>query len=145
MDYEKINLEEYVKTGEGGQGVAYTHKTEKRLAKLYNSGFEADVAVEEFGAAQAMYDLGVPTPRPYRLVTDGERVGAEYELIEGKRSFARIISQEPDRMEEVSLTFARVARELHAVKADTTKLTSMKKRIEEFYNREDVVPAFARD
>ena len=33
MDYEKINLEEYVKTGEGGQGVAYTHKTEKRLAK----------------------------------------------------------------------------------------------------------------
>ena len=145
MDYEKINLEEYVKTGEGGQGVAYTHKTEKRLAKLYNSGFEADVAVEEFGAAMAMYELGVPTPRPYRLVTDGERVGAEYELIEGKRSFARIISQEPDRMEEVSLTFARVARELHAIKADTTRLPSMKKRIEEFYNREDVVPAFARD
>ncbi len=145
MDYEKINLEDYVKTGEGGQGIAYTHKTDNRLVKLYNPGFEADVAVDEFGAAQAMYELGVPTPRPYRLVTDGERVGAEYELIEGKRSFARIISQEPDRMEEVSLTFARVARELHAVKADTSRLPSMKKRIEKFYNREDVVPAFARD
>ena len=145
MDYEKINLEDYVKTGEGGQGIAYTHKTDNRLAKLYNPGFEADVAVEEFGAAQAMYDLGVPTPRPYRLVTDGERVGAEYELIEGKRSFARIISQEPDRMEEVSLIFARVARELHAVKADTSRLPSMKKRMQDFYHKDGVVPVFLRD
>ena len=145
MDYEKINLDDYVKTGEGGQGVAYTHKTDKRLAKLYNPGFEADVALEEFKAASAMYEIGVPTPRPYRMVTDGERVGAEYELVENKRSFARIISQEPDKMEEVSLTFARVARELHSIKADTAKLPSMKKRMQEFYLKEGVVPGFLRD
>lgn len=145
MDYEKINIEDYVKTGEGGQGVAYTHKTDKRLVKLYNPGFEADVALEEFKAASAMYEIGVPTPRPYRMVTDGERVGAEYELVENKRSFARIISQEPDKMEEVSLTFARVARELHSIKADTAKLPSMKKRMQEFYLKEGVVPGFLRD
>ena len=145
MDYEKISLGEYSPSGEGGTAITYKHNTRNSLAKLYKSGFEADMAVEEFKVAKAVYELGIPTPKPLRLVTDGERFGAEYEFISGKRSFARIISQEADRMEEVSLTFARVARELHAVKADTSRLPSMKKRIEEFYNREDVVPDFVRD
>ena len=48
-------------------------------------------------------------------------------------------------MEEVSLTFARVARELHSVKADTSRLPSMKKRMQDFYHKDGVVPVFLRD
>ena len=94
LSYETINLNDYVRTGEGGTAVSYKHKTRDTLAKLYNPGFEADRAVEEFLTARTVYEMGVPTPKPYRLVTDGERFGGEYEFIPGKRSFARIISEE---------------------------------------------------
>ena len=104
--YETIDLNEYVQTGEGGTAISYTHKSRNTLAKLYNPGFEADRARAEFLTARIVYELGVQTPEPYRLVTDGERFGAEYELIPGKRSFARIISEEPARLQEISLDFA---------------------------------------
>ncbi len=137
---ERINLDDYIQTGEGGTAVAYTHKDGKTLAKLYNPGFEADKAKTEFLTARTVFELGIPTPEPYRLLTDGERNGAEYELIKGKRSFARIISQEPERLEEISVTFARMARELHAKEADTSRLESVKDRMRRFYVEKDMVP-----
>ena len=143
--YERIHLEDYTYSGEGGQGMAYTHKREKRLAKLFNAGFDAEIAIKEFHAAQAAYEAGVPTPRPYRLITDGERVGTEYELVEGKRSYCRIISQEPERLEEISLRFARDCKALHAMPADVSRVPSMKARMQEFYAREGVVPAVLKD
>lgn len=47
-DVQRINLDDYIQTGEGGTSVAYTHKNGKTLAKLYKPGFEADKAREEF-------------------------------------------------------------------------------------------------
>ena len=138
--YEKINLEEYKRTGEGGTAVSYTHKTRNTLAKLYNPGFEADRAKAEFLTARTVFELGVPTPEPYRLVTDGERFGAEYALIPNKRSFARIISQEPDRLQEISLTFASWARKLHSTPADTHRLRSYKQVLTQFYKEKNLVP-----
>ena len=138
--YETIDLNEYVRTGEGGTAITYTHKTRNTLAKLYNPGFEADKAAAEFLTARTVFEMGVPTPEPYRLVTDGERFGAEYELIRNKRSFARIISEEPERLEEISLTFANAARDLHARKADTARLRSYKQVLIRFYQEKNRVP-----
>jgi uncharacterized protein (TIGR02172 family) len=138
--YETINLNEYVRTGEGGTSITYTHKTRNALAKLYNPGFEADRALAEFLTARTVFEMGIPTPEPYRLVTDGERFGAEYELIRNKRSFARIISEEPERLEEISLTFAQFTRELHTRKADTARLHSYKQTLTRFYQEKDLVP-----
>ena len=53
MDYEKISLGEYSPSGEGGTAITYKHNTRNALAKLYKSGFEADMAVEEFKVAKA--------------------------------------------------------------------------------------------
>ena len=138
--YETIDLNEYVRTGEGGTAITYTHKTRNTLAKLYNPGFEADKAAAEFLTARTVFEMGVPTPEPYRLVTDGERFGAEYELIRNKRSFARIISEEPERLEGISLTFANAARDLHARKADTARLRSYKQVLIRFYQEKNRVP-----
>ena len=138
--YETIDLNEYVRTGEGGTAVSYTHKTRNTLAKLYNPGFEADRAAAEFFTARTVFEMGIPTPEPYRLVTDGERFGAEYELIRNKRSFTRIISEEPERLEEISFSFAKAARELHAKIADTARLRSYKEVITQFYREKDLVP-----
>ena len=138
--YQQINLEDYIQSGEGGTAVSYTHKNRNSLAKLYNPGFEADRARAEFLTARTVFEMGIATPEPYRLVTDGERYGAEYELVTGKRSFTRIISEEPSRLEELSLTFADCARKLHATPADTSRLRSYKQVLTQFYQKTDLVP-----
>ena len=131
--YETINLNDYVQTGEGGTALTYTHKTRPTMAKLFNLVNEAELAEKEFLTARAVFEMGISTPEPLRLVTDGQRRGVEYELISNKRSFTRIISQEPERLEEISLAFARMARELHAIKADTSRFTSVKEKLRRFY------------
>ena len=137
---QTINLSDYTQTGEGGTAITYTKKDEQSLAKLYKNGFEADRAKAEFLTARAVYDLGIPSPKPYRLITDGERSGAEYELIKNKRSYTRIISQEPERLEEISLKFAQMARDLHNTQADTTRLDSYRLRLERFFREKNRVP-----
>lgn len=139
-NYELIHLEDYTQSGEGGTAVSYTHKNRNTLAKLYKPGFEADRARAEFLTARTVYQMGIPTPEPYRLVTDGERYGAEYELVGGKRSFTRIISQEPERLEEISLAFAAQAKALHSTPADTAHLHSYKQVLTKFYKEKDMVP-----
>ena len=139
-EIQRINLDDYIQTGEGGTALTYTHKDGLSLAKLYNPGFEADRAKAEFLTARAVFELGIPSPEPFRLITDGQRSGAEYELIKNKRSYTRIISQEPERLEEISLKFARMAKELHAKQVDTTRLQSYKQRIANFYHEKDMVP-----
>lgn len=136
---ESINLDEYRQSGEGGTAITYKHNSRNSLAKLYKSGFEADMAIEEFKVAQAVYDLGIPTPKPYRLVTDGERLGAEYEFISGKRSFARILSQEPEKMPELVEAFAKAALELHATAADTNRIPAIREVLHSFYLSSDAV------
>ena len=131
--YKQINLNDYVQTGEGGTSLTYTHKTRPTMAKLFNLVNEAELAEKEFQTARAVFEMGIPTPEPLQLVTDGERRGVEYELIKNKRSFTRIISQEPERLEEISLSFARMARELHDIKADTSRFMSIKERLRRFY------------
>ena len=137
---QTINLDDYIQTGEGGTALTYTRKDGLSLAKLYQSNFEADRAKAEFLTARTVFQLGIPSPEPYRLVTDDQRNGAEYELIKNKRSYTRIISQEPERLEEISLKFAHMARELHAKQADTTLLDSYKQRMERFYREKNQVP-----
>ena len=136
---ESINLDEYRQSGEGGTAITYKHNSRNSLAKLYKSGFEADMAIEEFKVAQAVYDLGIPTPKPYRLVTDGERLGAEYEFISGKRSFARILSQEPEKMPELVEAFAKAALELHATATDTVRIPAIREVLHSFYLSSDAV------
>ena len=131
--YKQIDLNDYVQTGEGGTSLTYTHKTRPALAKLFNQGSEAEQAEEEFVTARAVFDMGIPTPEPLQLISDGKRRGVEYELISNKRSLTRIISQEPERLEEISLTFARMVRELHERKVDTLRFTSVKERLRRFY------------
>ena len=141
---QKIDLEDYVQTGEGGTAITYTHKTRNTVVKLYFPGFEADRAKEEFLTAQTVFEMGIPTPEPYRLVTDGERFGAEYKLIQNKRSFSRVISQQPERLQELSVKFAEMAKSLHSKKADTLRLKSTKEKIRQFYLERCNVPGYYR-
>ena len=125
-ELQRINLDDYIQTGEGGTALTYSHKDGKTLAKLFMPSVAADNAIREFSTSQVVYESGLPTPKPIRLITDGERFGAEYELIQPKRSFTRIISQEPDKLVPLSERFAVLAKQIHQTPADTNRLPDMR-------------------
>ena len=126
MDYQQINLDDYIQTGEGGTALSYSNKDGRTLAKLFTPGYAVESAEREFLVNQVVYSLGIPTPKPIRLVTDGTRYGAEYELIPDKRSFTRIISQDPEQLEPLTVRFAQLARQLHQQPADKEHLPDMR-------------------
>jgi uncharacterized protein (TIGR02172 family) len=143
--YEHIDLDDYILSGEGGTALSYNHKDGKTLAKLFMQGMGAETAEREFLVNKTVFEMGIPTPKPIRLVTDGTRFGAEYELIQNKRSFTRIISQEPEQLEPLSLRFAELAREIHQTPADTTRLPSMKNLIKDQIVRYKDLPEDVRE
>ena len=145
QNYELINLDDYIQSGEGGMALTYNHKDGKTLAKLFMKGMGAETAEREFLVNKTVFEMGIPTPKPLRLVTDGTRFGAEYELIRNKRSFTRIISQEPQQLEPLSLRFAELAREIHQTPADTTRLPSMRELIKAQIVRYTDVPEDVRE
>ena len=92
-EIQRINLNDYIQTGDGGTALTYTRKDGLSLAKLYKPGFEADRAKAEFLTSRTVFELGIPSPEPYRLVTNGQRNGAEYELIKNKRSYTHHLAR----------------------------------------------------
>ena len=124
--YQLIDLEDYIQSGEGGQALTYTRKDGSALAKMFLYGLGSETVEREFGIAKAVYEAGIPCPRPIRLVTDGEHFGVEYEVIAGKRSYARIISEEPEQLEPLTIKFVQLGKILHSTPANTAVFPDMK-------------------
>ena len=123
-----IDLNEYVRTGEGANGASYNHKTDPSvMLKMYFRNFEA--AEKELELARKVYEAGIPTPEPGDLVTDGERIGIRFRRIDGKKSYSRACGDNPERTEEYAREFARLCRKLHATHVDTTQFESVKDRL----------------
>jgi len=138
MEPKLINLDDYVRTGEGANGASYNHKTDPTvMMKLYFRNFEA--AEKELELAQKVYKIGIPTPEPGDLVTDGKQVGIRFRRMEGKRSYSRACGDEPERTEEYAREFAQLCKKLHATHVDTTMFESVKDR---FYKMLEDNPDF---
>ena len=123
-----IDLNDYIRVGEGANGASYNHKTNPDIMlKMYFRNFEA--AQLELELAQKVYAAGIPTPEPGNLVTDGERMGIRFRRLAGKRSYSRACGDEPERVEEYAREFARLCKRLHATHVDTTQFESVKDRL----------------
>lgn len=112
----KIDLSQFVQTGAGANGASYDSLSDPNLMlKMYNVGYDTSMIFTESEVARKVYDLGIPSPEPGEIVTDGERIGIRFRRIPGKRSFARAISDEPERIEQYTREFARWCKKLHAI------------------------------
>ena len=137
----KIDLNDYVRVGEGANGASYNHKTNPDIMlKMYFRNFEA--AEKELELAQKVYAAGIPTPEPGDLVTDGERMGIRFRRLVGKRSYSRACGDEPERAPEYGREFAQLCKRLHAIHVDTTQFESVKERL---YTLLDANPDFTPD
>ena len=128
MTPTRIDLNDYERVGEGANGASYNHKTDPNIMlKVYFRNFEA--AAKELELAQKVYAMGIPTPEPGDLITDGERMGIRFRRLTGKRSYSRACGDEPERVEEYAREFARLCKKLHATHVDTTQFESVKDRL----------------
>lgn len=138
MEAKLINLDDYVRTGEGANGASYNHKSDPNIMmKMYFRNFEA--AALELEVAKKVYNMGIPTPEPGDLVTDGKQMGIRFRRIEGKKSYSRACGDNPERAEEYGKEFARMCKKLHSVHVDTTQFENVKDRL---YKMLDANPDF---
>ena len=133
-----IDLNDYIRVGEGANGASYNHKTDPSLMmKLYFRNFEA--AALELELAKKVYNMGIPTPEPGDLVTDGTQMGIRFRRIEGKKSYSRACGDNPERTDDHAREFARMCRHLHATHVDTSLFENVKDRL---YRMLDANPDF---
>lgn len=133
-----IDLNDYIRTGEGANGASYNHKTDPSIMlKLYFRNFDA--AALELELAQKVYKMGIPTPEPGDLVTDGKQVGIRFKRVEGKKSYSRACGDDPEHTEDYAREFAQLCKKLHRIHVDTTQFESVKDRL---YNMLDANPDF---
>lgn len=122
-----IDLNDWTQTGGGAVGTSYFHKTDPTLMLKFMS---ADVSMEqiekELAHSRGVYNMGLPTPRPGELVTDGQRRGLVFERIVGKRSFAKMIGEEPENIDTLARQFAEVTKLLHSTPCDKTVFPNVK-------------------
>lgn len=123
---EWIDINDYEESGDGYTATSYNHKDGRRMMKLYAEYMPISEPERELRMAWAIMDLGIRIPKAYRMVTDGKRVGVEFERIRDKRSYARAISQEPEKLETLTAEFARQCRALHAIPCNTRVFTAAK-------------------
>ena len=123
-----IDINDYVRAGEGANGASYNHKTDPSvMLKMYFSNFDA--AVLELELAKKVYAAGIPTPEPGDLVTDGERTGVRFRRIEGKKSYSRACGDDPEHTETYAREFAQMCLKLHNTHVDTTQFENVKDRL----------------
>ena len=123
-----IDLNEYERVGEGANGASYNHKSDPSIMlKMYFRNYQA--AELELNIAKKVYNMGIPTPEPGDLVTDGKQVGIRFRRLVGKKSFSRACGDDPDHTEVYARQFARMCLRLHNTHVDTTQFESVKDRL----------------
>lgn len=95
MEARKIDLNDFVHSGEGANGESLNHRTDSSvMVKLYNAGTPVGKIEAELDFTRKVYSLGIPCPKPGEFVTDGEgRYGIQFQRIVGKKSFSRAVGR----------------------------------------------------
>ena len=114
-DYRQIELSEWTMVGAGFNGQAYVSQAHPGvMLKLVTSDLGSAQAVEkEFYASKTAFDMGLPTPQVYEIVRSGNNYGYLCQIIEGKKSFARLCADAPDRIPEYAALMAQYGKALH--------------------------------
>ena len=118
-----VDLEKYSIFGEGYLSKAFNSQDGDSMLKMYGNNMPEEVVIREKNVARAVLLFGLNTPMVGTVYDYQGNKCLDFERIEGKRSFSRIISEEPDRIEELSLRFAKMCKQLHSTPCDTHTFT----------------------
>ncbi|MCH4230211.1 MAG: HD domain-containing protein, partial [Atopobiaceae bacterium] len=111
--------------GEGWTAESYTSADGDSMVKLYQASMPQGIIETEKVQAQAVLSCGIPTPLSGDLIKVGDRHGVTFERITGKRSFSRLVADDPDHIEAYAAQFAEACRQLHSTPCDTRAFPSV--------------------
>ena len=114
-----IDMSQYEEFGASYLSKSFNSVDGDAMMKLYGPNVPRTLVAQEKAVARAVMLFGLPTPLVGTIYEDGDRTALDFERIPGKRSFSRIISEEPDQLEPITRRFARMCRQLHATPCDT--------------------------
>lgn len=110
-----IDINEYELSGGGKLGESYINKSNPdELLKLYTKELE-ELGLSEYERACKVHQLGIPCPTPGEQVrTQDGRLGIIYKRVQGKKSYARAISEHPENLPQYAREFAEMCKQLHS-------------------------------
>ncbi|MBP5245850.1 MAG: ATP-binding protein [Clostridiales bacterium] len=122
--YRVITVEGCEVIGQGANGTIYRIDRDN-VVKVYNNADAlADIQHEREVARLALI-LGIPTAISYDVVKVGESYGSVFELLNA-RSFSKILSTEPDKMDWCVKEYVKMLKRIHATEVPEGKLPDMK-------------------
>lgn len=141
-----INLGDYELSGGGKLGESYTHRSNPDvLLKLYSKERES-LGLEEHERACKVFRAGVPSPEPGELVrSEDGRLGILYKRIIGKKSYARALSEHPERLKEYAEGFAAICKKLHSLKPAPGMFPTAKEQYKKEMERNPFLTGEERD
>lgn len=125
-----IDLNDYVRSGEGANGASYNHKNDPdTMLKLYFSNIDMDLVRTELDIAGKVFKAGIPSPEPGSFVTDGKgNYGIKFRRLVGKISYASAIGKEPQKVEHYAREFAKMCLQLHSTDVSGSGLPTAKEQ-----------------
>lgn len=114
-----LDISKYDEFGASFLSKAFNNQDGDSMLKVYGENVPKWLVAQEKMTARAVMLFGIPTPLVGTLYEDGAKTALDFERIEGKKSFSRIISEQPERLKEITVRFARMCKQLHSTECDT--------------------------
>lgn len=132
MSIKQVNMAEWTLCGEGGRGRAYSNPDMPgKLLKMNVAIGGLEWTENDFRLSRRVHEMGISSPEVYELVCDGEgRYGMIVENLPEKISFARLVANDPSRLDDVAHRFAGETKKLHSTSCDTSLFEPMATRFE---------------
>ncbi|MBR6966574.1 MAG: anti-sigma factor antagonist [Clostridia bacterium] len=106
--------------GHGGVSTVYRIDPDT-IVKVYDIPNALEMIRNEQRRAKQALLKGIPTAISYDAVRVGDGYGSVFELVNA-RTFADLLSSEPDRMDELIRRHAAIIRKLHSIEAEPGEL-----------------------
>lgn len=122
-----IDINDWVETGGGNMGTSYFHKSNpEMMLKFDGRNIPPAVLEREIENAKIISRLGLPTPEPGDVVTDGTRYGLMFKRVGGKVSFAKLCGDDPDMIPALAKEFAGIVKKVHSTEGKGSGLADIK-------------------
>ncbi|MBQ0041495.1 MAG: phosphotransferase [Clostridiales bacterium] len=118
-NYREINLNEWHAVGEGAIATTYVSEDGETLLKLNKMTANEPMVLNEYNRSKNVASLGINTPAVYEVAKSGDKVGILFQNIKHKKSYSRLIADNPEKIEEYTKAFAAKCKELHATPCNT--------------------------
>jgi len=105
------------------------------MMKLYAPFMDSQSALTELTVSENVFNLGFPVAKPISFVQYEDRYGAVFERIQNKKSFSRILADEPNRLDEIVDKWVAISNQLHTTPCNTTVFPNAAPRFHEIVSK----------